>query len=215
MIGQHFDTQWQYIKQLTKATTRNDSITEGMSKDIVYYVAKSFGLDVEKGTDARRLWREYFGTNVSGSAESGVGASVGEVISSDDYSKEIWNRILNNLPYLLKTKGTSRSIKALLACYGIPQSILDIREYGGPVADTTKPSYYYKEEFGYGVQMLGNNYVSSSWSTFNPTNRYPDGVEIRWDLPFKGIKSTKGVAGKLETTSSFLSLISIFEANVA
>ena len=203
MIGQHFDTQWQYVKQLTKATTRNDSVTEGMSKDIVYYVAKSFGVEVEKGTDARRLWREYLGTNVSGSADSGVGAAVGEVISSDDYSKEIWNRILNNLPYLLKTKGTSRGIKALLSCYGIPQSILDIREYGGPVADTTKPSYYYKEEFGYGVQMLGDNYISSSWSTFQPTNRYPDGVEIRFDLPFSGMKSSPGVVGKLESTSSF------------
>ena len=41
MIGQHFDTQWQYIKQLTNSVSRNDHVTKGMSKDIVYYVAKT------------------------------------------------------------------------------------------------------------------------------------------------------------------------------
>ena len=206
MIGQQFDVSWQYIKQLTKNISRTDSVTKGMSKDVVYYVAKSFGINVEKGTDARRLWREYFGLDVSGSAVTGEAAAVGEVISSDDYSKEIWNRLLNNLPYLLKTKGTSRSVKALLACYGVPQTILDIREYGGPPPDvTSKPSYYYKDEFGYGIKMEGHQYISSSWQPFNPTNRYPDGVEIRFDFPFKGMKndSVTGTRGLLHTTSSF------------
>ena len=206
MVGQHFDVQWQYIKQLLKNhTSRTDSVTAGMSKDVVYYVAKSFGINVEKGTDARRLWREYFGLDASGSAVAGEASSVGDVISSDDYSKEIWNRLLNNLPYLLKTKGTSRSVKAILACYGIPQTILDIREYGGPPADLTKPSYYYKEEFGYGIKMDNGQYISSSWQAFNPTNRAPDGVEIRFDFPYKGMKSdsTKGTVGKLESSGSW------------
>ena len=33
---------------------------------------------------------------------------------------------------LYKTKGTARSIKALLSTYGIPQAFLQIREFGGP-----------------------------------------------------------------------------------
>ena len=205
MIGQHFDTLWQYIKQLTSVVSRTDDVTKGMSKDIVYYVAKSFGVSVEKGTDARRLWREYFGLDISGSAVTGEAAAVGDVITSDDYSKEIWNRLLNNLPMLLKTKGTHRSIKALLACYGIPQTILEIKEYGGPPPDTSKPSYYYKDEFGYGIKMEGHQYISSSWSEFSPTNRFPDGVEIRFDFPYTGMKSDSflGTTGMLATTSSF------------
>ena len=33
---------------------------------------------------------------------------------------------------IIKTKGTERGIKALIACYGIPEPILHVKEYGGP-----------------------------------------------------------------------------------
>jgi hypothetical protein len=45
---------------------------------------------------------------------------------------QLWRRIVNNLPLLLKSKGTKRSVQALLSCYGIPQSFISINEYGGP-----------------------------------------------------------------------------------
>lgn len=45
--------------------------------------------------------------------------------------KEYYKRIYHNLPYLLKTKGTQRGVKALIACYGIPNSILTVNEFGG------------------------------------------------------------------------------------
>ncbi len=52
--------------------------------------------------------------------------------------------MLNNLPLFLKNKGTERSIRALLNCYGIPQTILSIREYGGPDPDEgTKGTHEY------------------------------------------------------------------------
>lgn len=44
---------------------------------------------------------------------------------------EIYKRIYHNLPYLLKTRGTERGVKALIACYGIPADILTPHEYGG------------------------------------------------------------------------------------
>ena len=31
----------------------------------------------------------------------------------------IWRRILNNLPYILKTIGTEKSLRALFRCYGV------------------------------------------------------------------------------------------------
>jgi len=71
----------------------------------------------------------YIQIEETGSNENSI---TGDYIPQEDVSKEIWRRILNNLPYLLKTKGTERSIKALLSCYGIPTSLLTVREYGGP-----------------------------------------------------------------------------------
>jgi len=52
--------------------------------------------------------------------------------SLESANEEIWRRILNNLPYILKHKGTGRAMKAVMACYGVPQSMLTIMEFGGP-----------------------------------------------------------------------------------
>ncbi len=53
------------------------------------------------------------------------------ILPYDQTQKEIYKRIYHNLPYLLKTRGTQRGIKALIACYGIPSSILTVNEFGG------------------------------------------------------------------------------------
>tara|TARA_R110001592_G_scaffold144611_4_gene367901 strand:+ start:8602 stop:12408 length:3807 start_codon:yes stop_codon:yes gene_type:complete len=60
-----------------------------------------------------------------------------ETLPVKDLELEPWKRILNNLPYLLKTKGTRRGIKALMSCYGIPSTILKIQEFGGSDPDIT------------------------------------------------------------------------------
>ena len=66
-------------------------------------------------------------------------------ISVEDYRKEVYKRIYHNIPYLLKTKGTTRGLRALINCFGIPDDILEIRVLGnvkpeqsvGPMSSTT------------------------------------------------------------------------------
>lgn len=53
----------------------------------------------------------------------------------DDYRKEIYKRIYHNIPLLLKTKGTSRGLRALISCFGIPESILQISVAGSANLD--------------------------------------------------------------------------------
>ena len=52
-------------------------------------------------------------------------------ISQDIYQKSIYKRIYHNLPFLLKTKGTQRGLRALINCFGIPEDILSIKTFGG------------------------------------------------------------------------------------
>lgn len=77
---------------------------------------------------------------------------------------QVWRRIVNNLPHLLKTKGTSRSVKALLSCYGIPSSLLSIREYGGPKMEKTHPALI-QDQFAYALQIPRGGYVR--WTSNN------------------------------------------------
>ena len=100
-------------------------------------------------------------------------------LSANDYTKEIWRRLLNNLPYLLKTKGTSRSVKALISCYGIPQTILQIQEYGGPT-DPGK-QIYTRENFAQALHYTASNqYVDLDWKNTSKTSRNPDALQFRF-----------------------------------
>ena len=52
-------------------------------------------------------------------------------LSEDIYQKSVYKRIYHNLPFLLKTKGTQRGLRALINCFGIPHNFIKIRTYGG------------------------------------------------------------------------------------
>lgn len=54
-----------------------------------------------------------------------------ETLPSSQITAEVYKRIYHNLPYLLKTRGTERGVKALINTFGIPESILTVHEYGG------------------------------------------------------------------------------------
>jgi hypothetical protein len=60
--------------------------------------------------------------------------------SEDIYQKSIYKRIYHNLPFLLKTKGTQRGLRALINCFGIPSSVLKIKTYGG--RDTSERPFF-------------------------------------------------------------------------
>lgn len=137
MIGQHFDILWTYVNELSKLYSREEHPKLGVSSDLLKPIAESLGWKLANGRQSDELWKYKLGLNNSGSYQS-----TGSLFSKtgEDYTHEIWRRIVNNLPYLLKTKGTARSIKALMNVYGIPQTLLSIREYGGPALPNDQPA---------------------------------------------------------------------------
>jgi hypothetical protein len=157
MIGQHFDILWTYIKNLTSIHTREEHPKDGMPSDLLYQVAQSMGFNLLNGKSASELWNYSLNNQ-----ESTL------TISDSDNTKEIWRRIVNNLPYILKTKGTSRSVKALLACFGIPSTLLTIKEYGGPSTftdNTHYPEYVHDEYFDAWLSTSSSFSVPESYGT--------------------------------------------------
>lgn len=150
MIGHYYDLMFSYIKQMTLNTDRNESVFEGFSKDLIYHVARNLGVDFENGNTLEELWSYTLGTDATGSLISTSG------VSAENKTKEVWKRIINNLPYLLKTRGTERGVRALINCFGIPSTILRIREYGGaePYFESKNDMVY--ERFNYST-IIGNN----------------------------------------------------------
>ena len=108
MIGHHFDIIYTYINHLSSIHSREEHPLDGISKGLLTDVADSFGWKLVNSKKKDSLWRYVTGLNSDGNyLQTG---SLTPTISTEQYTLEIWNRIVNNLPYLLKTKGTKRSI---------------------------------------------------------------------------------------------------------
>lgn len=165
MLGQHFDILWTYIKDLTTIKSREEHPKDGMPNDLLYHVANSMGFSLLNGKSASDLWKYSLGVDENGVAlQDDVNGITS--ISDESNTKEIWRRIVNNLPYILKSKGTSRSVKALLSCFGIPSTVLTIKEYGGPSTTTDNDHF---PEFVHDVYHYG--WLSTTGSLTIPGNR--------------------------------------------
>tara|TARA_R110002096_G_scaffold108848_1_gene238243 strand:+ start:2173 stop:8862 length:6690 start_codon:yes stop_codon:yes gene_type:complete len=176
MIGQHFDEIWEYINAITDVTDRRESLSEGVSRDLLYSVAKSLGWSLDDGKDLVSLSKYALGKEVSGSAYSDYSAT-----SERDISREIWSRIINNMPFFLKNKGTVRALKGLINVYGIPSTILRVKEYGGPnLPDDASPQFEITRKFTKALDFKGAQYVRVAWANDTDSGRKPDTVEFRF-----------------------------------
>ena len=178
MLGHYFDVQYEYINQIPKVYDRQESLTEGFAKELVFHVAQGLGVDFSNGDNFKDLWSYTLGLDASGSYDNQL------QLSGEDRTRETWKRVINNLPYLLKTKGTERGIRALINCYGIPSTILRIKEYGGPEVDLDKQSTYNHDRFYYGLVVgSGSSYGQTNWAGRNVTGSAgPKAVELRFKV---------------------------------
>jgi hypothetical protein len=171
MIGQHFDTIWVYINGLTQMKVVDEAGIKGVPNEFVLSILKSLGWDGKRAFDSQFLWEYALGQNKDGSQKYST--------SLEDANNQVWRRILNNLPYLLKHKGTSRAMKAIMACYGVPQSMLTIMEFGGP-QDPTKGGV---TEFTFddrtaSLRLESGSSVLIPWKNIPSTAVKPQGIEF-------------------------------------
>lgn len=178
MIGHHFDIIYTYINHLSSIHSREEHPLDGISKELLTDVAQSFGWNLVNSKKKDSLWQYVTGLDSNGNyLQTG---SLTPTISTEQYTLEIWNRIVNNLPYLLKTKGTKRSIQALMSCYGIPSTVINIKEFGGPTKNNIQPDWQI-DKFIYSLEF-GNNTgsITIPWDTLTTTNRTPDTIQFRF-----------------------------------
>ena len=154
MLGHHYDILYTYINHMTRINKREENPKLGMPNELLYSVAKQFGWNLTDGRQGEDLWKYVLGTNEAGIPLTGSNTVGDPSVPGRDITYSIWRRIVNNLPFLLKTKGTKRSINALLSCYGIPQSMISIQEFGGPRLERTP--VYEKLNFDYALDLSGS-----------------------------------------------------------
>ena len=167
MIGQHFDNIYFHTKSLEKSRNLGYKSKDGISDKLLFDVLKSFNWDAKNLASDTKLWSYVFGTN---NEET-------ELNPAKQRTYEVWRRIVNNLPYLLKHKGTRRGIYALLSCYGIPSSNLSILEFGGPEVTTTNKSKFEFDNITTALKMTSGSYIQMDWKN-TEKGRKSDTIEV-------------------------------------
>jgi len=169
MIGQHFDNIYYHTKSIEKSRGLGYKSKDGISNKLLFDALKSMNWDAKNlGTDSK-LWEYAFGLDTDG--------TIKETNPAKQRTYEVWRRIINNLPYLLKHKGTRRGVYALMSCYGIPSSNLSIFEFGGPeVTDTSKSKLVF-DNMTTAVRMTSTSNIDFEWRNTDK-NRKPDTIEL-------------------------------------
>jgi hypothetical protein len=175
MIGHHFDHIWTYIHHITQQ--KNSAHMGGISKNIVYIALKSLGIETFDQFENVNLIEYILGEGSAGNifydapvSQSLITASNEGSIAKGDITRELWKRLYHNVPYLLKTKGTERGIHALMNCYGVPSTILNIKEYGGPVKDKSGYKTFSYDKYSYALTGDSNTtgyFIQTPWSSSN------------------------------------------------
>jgi len=216
MLGQHYDYIWTYIKDITDLQVADNRIDYGISKDLVADTLRNFGIKLytnSRGQDD--LYISLLGINPNNSTLPSTGSLVINnyvtasqyTIPGDDILKETYKRIYHNLPYLLKTKGTRRGLYSLINCFGIPDTIIKIKEYGGnkkdqDIIEQITPKFDYNLSLGSTASLaipFQPSYKQFLSSSFNDI--YPDTLEYRFK--FTGTLPTQSI---LETSDNKLNI---------
>jgi len=172
MVGQHFDNIWIYYKDVTNRFNATNNPNTGISLDMVAEAIKGLGVELYTNTNlSNSNFYSLFGINSSGTVNIPTGSEgssiypINYVTSSltslpyDQIQKEVYKRLYHNLPYLLKTRGTERGVKALISCYGIPDSILTINEFGGTLISGSKDIFEINDTK---INIISQNELSQS-----------------------------------------------------
>ena len=173
MVGQQFDEVWTYTKSITDLNVRVNKLSEGISKDVAVHYAQALGLDLFSGNDLLTLPTYLLGKNTDGTDKYES--------PQEEVTEKIWKRILANLPFFVKTKGTERALRGLLNCYGIPSTMLRVREYGGPDKGT-RVSYEIKRKFTRAMDFKAAQFLKSNWKA-GSDGLIPDTIEFRFRTP--------------------------------
>jgi len=184
MIGQHFDNIFLYTQDVTNKYNADNRVNYGVSKDLVADILRDMGIKIyQNNFSTNDLYSALLGLTPSGSlynlpyttgslpTPTGyeyintyvTASATGSLIPTEDINAEIYKRIYANLPYLLKKKGTVEGLRALVTLYGIPDTILQVNEFGGQDKIIANDYDLWFNQYNYAFDTLGINYVTSSF----------------------------------------------------
>ncbi len=125
MLAEQFDLLRSYIDNYHNIYKLGYKNPNGMPDNLLPIIGNSLGFDLQ--------------SNISGSLTNYLESTGGDEVGDKNAIASLWTKILNNLTYIYKTKGTQEGINTILNLYGYDTDAFKLTEYGGST-DEHNPS---------------------------------------------------------------------------
>lgn len=210
-MARYFDDVKLYIDQFDNLRVTNYDEVDETPDQFLPFLKRYFGWKVtEHFGDADPL-SFFFGEGIlpSGSLD----------IPLVEIKNQFWRRILNNLPYLMKTKGKRHNLDAFFNVIGIGKENINLKEYGylpgSSIQDERINKQLVTPLLGIGTGSDGLSFTSSFVETqeFMPlsSSGYEFTVETMVQLPFPSSSYTNTVnSGSLWTLTGSSGFVSLY-----
>jgi len=181
-LSRFFDELKLFIDQFDNLRITNYSSFNETPDLMLPLLQRYFGWKVtEHFGDANPL-NFFFGENILASGSLDVPLF--------EIRNQFWRRTLNNLPYLLKTKGKRHNLDAFFNVLGINQENINLKEYGYLPGGSIQDDRIEKEKatplLGIGTGSFSSSFVrvDALVSADNSFDMFPWTVETMLQLPF-------------------------------
>ena len=123
--AKQFDEMKMFIDQMSRLNAVGYTETGGIADTFIPYLAREFGIELPRMFSSPTYLQYIHGDNIE--ADTSIGTNPLYELEAD-----VWRRILASLPTIVKSKGTTDSVKSIIRSVGIdPDVTLRFKEYGG------------------------------------------------------------------------------------
>ena len=195
---------------------------------VITFLEDFYGINLPNPYSNEDISRFQYGENVTN--ELGKGVPLSKTLD------QLWRRILINLPYIIRSRGTIAGIKALMNTIGIePDTVFRFKEYGGNLTKKLESKRIRRRRTSKYIDLKDVGYIESSplWAWRHEPGLPDSGGapvaqeilfqsgDITWVKPGKGPKPTLYTSGswswegryKLLPTETTASLFRIEKGN--
>lgn len=153
LAGHQFDILKTYIDAIPEIYNRDSDPLVKLAPEMVWNVAKSFGID---------LPNQYAINNL---VDYTIGNSTSNPVVYRNAAAETWKRFLHNQIFMLKTKGTKTALRALTNAFGVLPTTLRVREAAVPGTAFPTGTFEQYDEQTNVVTITSGSYFAIPWTT--------------------------------------------------
>ncbi len=155
-IARHFDRIKTAIDQLVYLNRVKFGTTDQAPDDLLELVGEFQGWTLDGSFVDSDVLKYFLGLSVS--PNNGSGIQLDQKLSQIKAS--FWRRVLQNVMYLHKTRGTRESVEALLRAYGVDNGFVRLKEYARRTEARPLLERVESEKSVYALQFLSASSVS-------------------------------------------------------